>query len=182
MRPDRRETLRDLFTAVSILIALAAVAFTWLQTREARIAELVRLRPHVDFDIEDDPDVPANIGIAVINAGPGPALIKSVGYFVDGARVKDADAVAAAAHLPRAQLEDKNSDPADSLAVNETFWLLKYHKPHSGKADPMEAERFTGFLDRLAIGATFCSVVDEEDCRFKCSTKGKCGGPPVTRP
>ena len=176
MRSARRETLRDFFTAVSILIASASAVFTGMQLREARNAVLVQLKPHVDFDIEDDPDVLATIGISVVNAGPGPALFKSVGYFVDGVRVKDADAVAAAARLPRVQLEDRAFDPGDSLAVNETFWLLKYRKPHGGKADPKEAERFTDFLDqRLAIGVTFCSVVNEEDCRFKCSTKGRCG-------
>jgi hypothetical protein len=61
----------------------------------------------------------------------------------------DADAVAAAARLPRPQLEDRDFDPGDSLAVNETFWLLKYRKPHGGKADPKEAERFTDFHDEL---------------------------------
>jgi hypothetical protein len=25
----------------------------------------------------------------------------------------------------------------------KAFWLLKYRKPHGGKADPKEAERFT---------------------------------------
>jgi hypothetical protein len=57
--------LRDIFTVASILIALAASAFTWQQLREARNAVLVQLRPHVDFDIEDDPDV-LPIGISVI--------------------------------------------------------------------------------------------------------------------
>ena len=53
MRPTWRETLHDLFTAASILIALAAAAFTWIQLRYARNAVLVQLRPHVDFDIEE---------------------------------------------------------------------------------------------------------------------------------
>ena len=75
MRSARRETLRDFFTAVSILIASASAVFTGMQLREARNAVLVQLKPHVDFDIEDDPDVPATIGISGVNAGPGPALI-----------------------------------------------------------------------------------------------------------
>ena len=51
MRSARRETLRDFFTAVSILIASASAVFTGMQLREARNAVLVQLKPHVDFDI-----------------------------------------------------------------------------------------------------------------------------------
>jgi hypothetical protein len=146
------------------------------------------LKPHVDFVIEDDPDEPAYIGIAVINAGPEPTLIKSVDCFVvleerwssglktqcgavDDAKAKDADAVATAVHLSCVQLVDRNFDPGDSLAVKETVWLLKYRKPHDGNADPMEAERFTEFLDDRLV-AMFCSVVDEAECQFQCSTSG----------
>jgi hypothetical protein len=34
-------------------------------------------KPHVDFDIEDDSDEPM-VGIAIKNAGPGPAVKSSI--------------------------------------------------------------------------------------------------------
>jgi hypothetical protein len=46
--------------------------------------------------------------------GAGTCFVK--GYFANGVRVKDADAVAAATRLLRVQLGDRDFDPGDSLA------------------------------------------------------------------
>jgi hypothetical protein len=53
-------------TVASILIALAAAGFTGLQWREAHNQTLLQLKPHVDFDTQDDPDAPP-VGIAIFS-------------------------------------------------------------------------------------------------------------------
>jgi hypothetical protein len=60
-------------TVLSLLIALAAAGFTGMQWYETRNALLLSTKPHVDFDIEDDPDEPP-VGIAVTNAGSSPVI------------------------------------------------------------------------------------------------------------
>ena len=49
----------------------------------------VDTKPHVDFDIENDFDE-LMVGIAIINAGPGPAAIKAVTFYVDRKPVAEA--------------------------------------------------------------------------------------------
>jgi hypothetical protein len=50
----------------------------------------VATKPHVDFDIENDTDE-LMVGIAITNAGPDPAAIKAVTFYVDRKPVAEAD-------------------------------------------------------------------------------------------
>jgi hypothetical protein len=173
----RRSFWNNAGTVASILIALTAAGFTGLQWREAHDQMLLSLKPHVDFDTEDDPGAP-EVGITIFNARPGPAVVKSLAYFVDGKPVKDVDEVAAKAHINRDQIEDNGFDPGDTLAVNEKVWLLKYRKLRGGKGNPKDVEHFADFIDqRLGIEVMFCSVTDEDTCWPKCSTKSLCRAP-----
>jgi hypothetical protein len=73
-----------------IVISLVAVFFTGLQWWEAHTQLLLAVKPSVDFYTADDPDSPP-VGIAISNAGPGPAIIKSVTFYVDRKSVRDAE-------------------------------------------------------------------------------------------
>src|SRR5215469_16115921 len=75
---------------VSTLVAGASAVFTGLQWHDARDALMLQTKPHVDFETDSDPDSPP-IGIAITNAGPGPALIKSVTFYVDHTAFKTAE-------------------------------------------------------------------------------------------
>jgi hypothetical protein len=123
----------------------------------------------VDFEIEDEPDVPP-VGIAIRNQGPGPAMVRSLAYFVDGKRVKDWAEAATRGNVNPDQAHTIAFDPGDALAAPEVAWLVEYRKPR--KANPKDVEHFVDFIDdHLAIEVTFCSVVDESACWTKCSAK-----------
>jgi hypothetical protein len=163
-------------TVLSLVIALAAAGFTGLQWYETRDALLRSTKPHVDFDVEDDPDEPP-VGIAISNAGPGPATIRAVIFYVDRKSVQDAEEVAKTyAKLSDNEFTYNEFDPDDTLAVNEKVWLIAYRKPKGGKINQKNIEKFADFIDQnLAIQVTFCSTVRESVCWMKCSTKGRCG-------
>jgi hypothetical protein len=158
-----------------MLISLLAVGFTALQWYNGRNQVLLTTRPHLDFDTEYDPDEPP-VGIAIINAGPGPALIKSVTFYVDRKSVRDAEEAGLNyAHLTEDELGYNELEPDDTLSVGEKLWLIKYRKPPRGKINPKTLDRFSDFIDQnLAIEVTYCSTVREDLCWTKCSTKGRC--------
>jgi hypothetical protein len=154
----------------SITISLAAAAFTGLQWRETHNQLALSMKPAVDFDTADDPDDPP-VGIAIANAGPGPAVIKSVSYFVDRKQVKDAEEAARSAKLDIDQLSAFEFDEGDTLAVGEKEWLFRYRK--TSRPDDRQAARYADFVGgHLGIEAEFCSVLG--DCWLKCSTRGRC--------
>jgi inorganic pyrophosphatase/exopolyphosphatase len=119
---------------------------------------------------DDGDDLP--VGIVIQNAGPGPARIKSVTYFVDKKPVGDVDKATDFENMDYIhfiQLED-----GDTLAVGEKIWLLKYSKTQRGKQDDKELDQFLDIIDHhLAVGVEFCPVLGG-DCGRKCSTKGWC--------
>jgi hypothetical protein len=162
-------------TVLSILIAVAAAGFTGMQWYEARNALLLSTRLHVDLDTEDDPDEPP-VGIAVTNAGPGPAVIKSVTFYVDRKSVRDADEAGRTyASLSASELGYSELEPGDTLAFGEKVWLIQYRKPRGNKINQKNIEKFADFVDQhLAIEVTFCSAIREDVCWTKCSTKGRC--------
>jgi len=154
----------------SIVMSLAAALFTGLQWREAHNQLALSMKPSIDFDTEDDPDDPP-IGIAIANSGPGPAVIKSVSYYVDRKPVKDAEEAAQNGKLDVDDLSAFEFDEGDTLAVGEKEWLFRYRK--TSKPDQAQAERYADFVgEHLAIEAEFCSVLG--DCWIKCSTRGRC--------
>lgn len=135
---------------------------------------LLAVKPSVDFYIGDDPDSPP-VGIEVENAGPGPAIVKSVKFYVDRKPVQDAeDAGKTYAKLTTAELGYTDLEPDDALAVNEKQWLIEFRTPRSGRDVRKDMERFADFIDQnLAVEITFCSI--RGDCWTRCSAKDRCG-------
>ena len=160
---------------MSLLISLAAAGFTGMQWYENREALLLSTKPHVDFNVESDPDEP-QVGIAISNAGPGPATIKSVIFYVDRKSVQDAEEAGTTyGKLSKSELEYYELETGDTLAVGEKVWLISYRKPKGGKINQKNREKFADFIDQnLAILVTFCSVIRGEVCWPKCSTKDRC--------
>jgi hypothetical protein len=157
---------------VSLAISLGAVAFTALQWREAHNQLLLAMKPSVDFDTEDDPDEPP-AGLAISNAGPGPAIIKSLTYYVDRKQVRDVSEALDYGKVNTDQVSYFELDPDDTLAVGEKDWLLKYHGLHGSKFKQKDLDAFVDFIDQhLAVEVSFCSLTGE--CSTKCSTKGRC--------
>lgn len=170
----RRSFWSNTGAAASILIALVAAGFTGLQWHEAHNQLQLTLKPHVDFDTEDETDFPP-FGIAIINEGPGPAVVKSLAYFLDRKPMKDLDAAATAGNVSLDHLRYFSMDPGDVMAVQEKDWLLQFKPAHGKKANPKDTDHFADFIDdHLAIEVTFCSVVDETACWTKCSAKDQC--------
>jgi len=77
-------------TWLPIVISLGAAGFTGLQWWEAHTDARLAIKPSVDFYIGDDPVEPP-VGIAITNAGPGPAIIKAIQFYVNRMPVRDAD-------------------------------------------------------------------------------------------
>jgi hypothetical protein len=75
--------LTALFTGLTALFA----GFLWWETLTH---DTPALKPSVDIYTGADPDTPP-VGISITNSGPGPALIKSVTFFVDRKPVQDAN-------------------------------------------------------------------------------------------
>ena len=163
-------------TVLSLLIALAAAGFTGMLWYETREALLLSTKPHVDFSVESDPDE-LPVGIAIRNAGPGPATIKSVTFYVDRKSVQDAEEAGTTyGKFGEGELGFYELEPGDTLAVGEKVWLIDYRKPRGGKLNQKNLEKFADFIDQnLAILVTFCSIIREDICWAKCSTKDRCG-------
>jgi hypothetical protein len=166
---------RNAAPIASIVIALAAAAFTGLQWLETRDQAFLTTKPHVNFDIENDPDQPT-VGIAITNAGPGPASIKAITFYVDRKPVADADQMGQSyAKLSPAELDYQIMEPDDTLAVGERVWLISYRKPRGGKINQANKSGFADFIEKsAAIEVEFCSVIREHACWTKCSDKGRC--------
>jgi len=122
-----------------IVVSGAAAGFTGLQWREAHNQLALSMKPVVDFDTADDPDDPP-VGIAIANAGPGPAVIKSVIYYVDRKQVKGPEEAAQSGKLNVDELSAFEFDEGDTLAVGQKEWLFRYRK--TSKPDEREAQRY----------------------------------------
>ena len=155
--------------------AIVQAGFSGLQWHETREQAFLTTKPHVDFDTEYDSDEP-EVGIAIRNAGPGPAAIKAITFYVDRKPVADADEMGRTyAKLPAAELDYQIMEPGDTIAVGEKIWLISYRKPRGGKVNQANKGAFGDFLDKnAAIEIEFCSVIRETECWTKCSDKGRC--------
>jgi hypothetical protein len=160
-----------LLAALALVISVIALYFTALQSKDTHNQLLLSMKPSGDFDTETDTD-DLPVGITLSNAGPGPAVIKSLTYYVDKKVIGDVDKLIDFANLdnvPTYNLED-----GDTLAVGESHWLVSYKdKPH-GKDDQQQLDKFVDYLEHhLAIEVQFCPVLPGE-CATKCSSKDWC--------
>jgi hypothetical protein len=171
-------TLTGWLSCASLLISVAVAAFTWLQWREMHNDWLFKVKPHVDFDAEDDPDLPP-VGLELSNGGPGPALIKSVRWYVDRKPVRDSAEALEYGKINSDIVAYIEFDPDDTLAVGDKVWLMQYRKPHGGKKkgsqkDEKDLNDFLDFIDyHVAVKVHYCTVT-EDPCWDKCSTKDRC--------
>jgi hypothetical protein len=163
--------------AISLLSAIfagLAAYFTGQQWQEAHTQVLLAVKPSVDFFVASDPD-DQPVGIAIENAGPGLAIVKSIIFYVDRKPVANADEVwKSYAKLTESELEYTVVDPDDALAVGKETWLIQFRRQRAGKPATKDIERFADFIDQnLAIEVRFCSI--KGDCWTKCSDAGRCG-------
>jgi hypothetical protein len=162
----------EVLSVVALTTSLATVCFVGLQWREAHTQLLLSMKPSVNFTSEDDIDEGA-VGVALENAGPGPAKIKSITYFIDRKPVGDVTKAADFADLG-ANVHYLEWEDGDTLGVGEKQWLLKCSKKPRTKQDQQELDEFTDLIDhKLAVQVEFCPVLPGE-CSKKCSQKGWC--------
>jgi hypothetical protein len=158
-------------SVLAIAISLVALCFSALQWHEAHSELLLSMKPSVNFTNEDDIDEGA-VGISIDNAGPGPAKIKSVTYFIDKKPVGDVEKATDFTNVDDVHFLEL--DEGDTLGVGAKDWLLKYSKKPHGKKDQQQLDDFLDVLDHhLAVQVEFCPVLNGE-CGKKCSTKGWC--------
>jgi len=156
---------------LAIFISVVAAVFTGLQWWESHSLLLLSMKPSVDFEIADDPD-DLPVGIGITNSGPGPAVIKSITYYVDKKVVGEVSKLVDFENLINVPTYD--FDEGDTLAVGEHHWLLSYKsKPH-GTDEEKKFDDFVDLIDHhLAAEVEFCPVLPGK-CFTKCSTKSWC--------
>jgi len=154
-----------------LILSVATVAISWMAYNDAHTASLLSVKPSVDFLTETEVEEPM-VGVAVINAGPGPAVVREIAYFVDGKRVKDA--FEATTYLGESELDGVrylDYDVGDILAAGDQRWLLS-RKTANAKAEAMN--KFIDFLDRrLVVDISYCALRGE--CWSRCSRSKACG-------
>jgi hypothetical protein len=159
-----------LSVAVLTISGIVSASITYVQWREAHNQLTSTMKPTIDFDTEDSIDKPP-IGVAIENSGPGPAIIKSITYYVDRKLVKDVSEAVQYGKLDGKQTSYFDFDEDDTLGANHKEWLF-WHQRH-GKEDQKELDKFVEFIDEhLGVQVRYCSVLGE--CWTKCSTKGRC--------
>lgn len=140
------------------------------QVKQAQLQIQVSVRPLIAFDMEDDPDH-FPFGLSIENRGTGPAVIKSIHYYVNRVPFADIDSAIQAGHLNADQTESLAFDADDPLGVGEVEWLVYRSKRFSKSRH--EANRFADFLDyNFAVEVKYCSLLGE--CWAKCSMPGRC--------
>jgi hypothetical protein len=154
-----------------VLVSGDALAFpTW--DGHARSTKYFQ-QPSLVFDMEDDPDE-YPMGVMVENEGAGPAIIKTVTYYVRTAEITDGNplSVINAGKLDAKRTKFHELKRGDVLRVGEQMWL--FWRGENDKADPEEAARFASFIDddlevkiqyQSSSGDTFtqCRTPDEFD-------------------
>lgn len=158
-------------SAFALVISIVALVFTGLQEKDSHNQLLLSMKPSVDFEKDFDPD-DNPVGISVGNEGPGPAVIKSVTYFVDKKAVGDVDKLVEFQELGDVVTYD--FDEGDTLAVGQRHWLLSLATKVRGNDEKQELDEFVDLINHhLAVEVKFCTVLPG-DCYTKCSTKGWC--------
>ena len=128
-------------------------------------------KPLITFDTEDDPDAPP-FGIAIENSGLGPAIIKSVRYYVDGVQMKDSEAAFKQGHADDDSVNYFDFEPNDALAPGKKEWMVSLDK--RGLRNKKVSNALADLIDdHLGIEVEFCSLAGG-DCATRCSNPGHC--------
>jgi hypothetical protein len=168
---DKSKRVLTIFLpAIAITISLIALYFSWQQSRDLHNQLLLSMKPSLNFMTAEDADDPP-VGISIANAGPGPAIIKSVTWFVDRKPFSDVNQAMNLESL--ADVHSLELQQGDTLGVGETEWLVKYTKKPHGKQEETELNDFIDKIDHTAVEVEFCPVIGTS-CGKKCSTKGWC--------
>jgi hypothetical protein len=113
---------------LALVVSFASASFTLLQWRESHNQLLLSMKPSIDFIWETDPDE-LPVSVAIGNAGPGIAVIRSITWFVDQKPLGSVREVVDSAHLNNPKnVQWEELDENESLAVGEKQWLLRYVK------------------------------------------------------
>ena len=164
---DRRSQLSFWLSIFAVVFAGLAAAFTGLQWYESRQHDALSLKPSVDFYTQDQVDIKP-VGLAIENHGPGPAIIKSVTYYVNREPVKDADEAMTYGKFNVDFNHGVELEEGDAVGVGEKDWIIDYRAN-----EKKELDRFLDFLDQnLAAEIEYCSLAGE--CQKICSTRGRC--------
>lgn len=163
----KRGTHSVLFTWAPLIVSLLAVIFTGLQWFEAHRQKRLQTKPLVSFYIESDVRE-SKRGVAIENLGPGPAVIKSVRYFVDRRPIDAEEDVLKYGNLNSNLDNGIELAAGDAVGVGQRVWLIDY-RTKSQK----ELDQLMEFLDsHLAVEVSYCSI--DNECWKKCSSKGQC--------
>lgn len=155
---------------LSIVFSFSTAIFVGFQAWYANNQLLFTTKPLINFDVEEDPKEPP-LGIVIANDGMGPAIIKSLTYYVDKKQIGNWEDVEKYSKIDENKIIYYDLEEDYSMAANSKFWLIKYKK--GGKENSDEIDRFVDFLDQhIAVKTTYCSA--HNDCWTKCSTKNHC--------
>jgi hypothetical protein len=168
------DRIANVFSGIALLVSILALILTGLQWWKAHSQLLLSMKPTVDFTMSTDEDDPP-VGMSIENAGPGPARIKSITYFVDRKEVGDVGKALEFGNLPDVEdIHTLDFDDGDTLAVGGTVWLVKYMKMAHRRKDAREPDALATFIEQhLAVEVEFCPVLSD-NCYKRCSTKGWC--------
>jgi hypothetical protein len=150
---------------IAIAISIAATFFTGLQWWEAREQRRLANNATVNVDVDTDP-ADNKLGVAVRNAGPGVATVKTVRYYVDGKLVTDMDDEIGAAKLDSNRLKEIELTD-DAMAPGENVWILRFI---ARKADRERAAEF--FERHLNVAVSYCSAGGQ--CAIACADDKGC--------
>jgi hypothetical protein len=157
---------------VAIFISVGAAVLSGLQWWESHQSLQLSMRPSVSFEVvvdaEDFPKSP--LGISIKNSGPGPAIIQSVVFYINGKNVGGSIAKEIENRGWQHHFQYYTFDPGDTLAVNEQQWLLRTNASNN----PNDAPQIVDFLSHLNIKVTFCPILTSQPFT-RCSTTGGCG-------
>ena len=154
-------------SVISLIVSVLSAVFAGLSWMETREHDRASLSPSVYFDTEDDPKEKL-VGLGIVNDGAGPAVVKTVTYYVDRRPVRGVDEALAFGKLNADLLDTIELERDDSLGVGATVWLIS--RPNR---DKRELDRFIEFLDQhVAVQIEYCSL--DGQCASKCSSMGAC--------
>lgn len=156
--------------SIAILISLGALYFSWKQSNDEHSQLLLSLKPSLNFTTAPDADE-LPVGLNVENAGPGPATIKSVTWYVNKTPYRDVKEALGLDDFP--DVHTLELEEGDTLAVGETEWLVKFSKKPRGQKEEAELDDFIDKIDHVAVKIEFYPVLGGDLYR-KCSRKDWC--------